>query len=497
MLVMSGTRRVDSQLRVASVIGADDLIRARDAFKTALCALVLTHGVACAPINAATPGVVDTVVERSPPLPVGTPLQIYGRLNEGLRWRIDVCGADGDVVGAVDPRAAQFVIEQGTSRRAGEDCVFVVLDLLATADALGARDAAVVVGDNVVVASPDVWLWTTTPPRAARLTVEAAEGLDVVVPFPRGADGRFDVDTTTWRWLSSAVFGAVATHTVALDDGKALRMVILPGRLTMSTTDVAEWVRAAGNAVAMGGAGGGFPVHEALVVVDPVGGDGVPFGMVSRGGGPQALLLLRADPRLHDLRRDWLPVHELSHLLAPPFGLDEAWLSEGLATYHQSVLRARAGLLTSTAAWAVLVDGFRRGERASRSTSLLAASASMRRDGGYLQVYQGGAAVVLVVDVALRRCGSSIDAVVTDLRTTRQSDRRLAAADVVARAAAIAGCAEIAAIFDAAVRAPFAAVDAVLGDLGVDIDDGRVVQPSASAAAIREAIMAGDLSMPR
>lgn len=80
MLVMSGTRRVDSQLRVASVIGADDLIRARDAFKTALCALVLTHGVACAPINAATPGVVDTVVERSPPLPVGTPLQIYGDL---------------------------------------------------------------------------------------------------------------------------------------------------------------------------------------------------------------------------------------------------------------------------------------------------------------------------------------------------------------------------------------------------------------------------------
>jgi predicted metalloprotease with PDZ domain len=224
--------------------------------------------------------------------------------------------------------------------------------------------------------------------------------------------------------------------------------------------------------------------------------------MVSRGGGPQAHLLLGQQAQVADVIDSWVAVHELSHMLHPLLGLDDAWFGEGFASYHQNVLRARAGLMSEADAWTALEDGFRRGAAASErgpwTVSLQDASVQMRAEGRYLQVYWGGAAVVLWMDVALRQCADrSIDDVVATFRAEqpRLDSRRVPAREIVARAAAMAPtCAHITADVDALLRQPFLgdSLPALLEDLGIE---AGTLTPTAPRAGVRDAITRPVLSV--
>ena len=44
-------------------------------------------------------------------------------------------------------------------------------------------------------------------------------------------------------------------------------------------------------------------------------------------------------------------MHELYHLGFPSFQGEGKWLDEGLATYYEPMIRARAGLRTETSLW--------------------------------------------------------------------------------------------------------------------------------------------------
>ncbi|MDH3645444.1 MAG: hypothetical protein OER80_01590 [Gammaproteobacteria bacterium] len=54
------------------------------------------------------------------------------------------------------------------------------------------------------------------------------------------------------------------------------------------------------------------------------------------------------DPRhtLEDFRRDWTAPHELSHLILPYLGRDDAWFSEGFASYMQHQVMYATGAWT-------------------------------------------------------------------------------------------------------------------------------------------------------
>jgi predicted metalloprotease with PDZ domain len=97
-------------------------------------------------------------------------------------------------------------------------------------------------------------------------------------------------------------------------------------------------------------------------------------------------------------------VHELSHLLHPVIDGPDRWLSEGLASYYQNVLRARAGLRSAQWSWDALHAGFERGIRGTaRGRSLAEVSETMMRDHSFMRVYWSGAAIALLADVELRR----------------------------------------------------------------------------------------------
>jgi len=117
---------------------------------------------------------------------------------------------------------------------------------------------------------------------------------------------------------------------------------------------------------------------------------------------------VRPDATLDELRADWTAVHEFSHLYHPYLGDDGRWLAEGLASYYQNVLRARAGLLRPDEAWQRLEGGFARGRRATEDVPLADIG---RGRGATMRIYWAGAAYWLDADLALRKRGSSLDAV--------------------------------------------------------------------------------------
>lgn len=157
---------------------------------------------------------------------------------------------------------------------------------------------------------------------------------------------------------------------------------------------------------------GRFPLRSARVEVREMRGRGdspVPWGQTSRDGDVAVLLYVRRDASYEQLRADWTAVHEFSHLAHPYLGERGRWLAEGLASYHQNVLRARAGLLAPEEAWQKLDAGFRRGEAVAGGPAL---DAMGRQRGGTMRVYWAGAAYWLEMDLALRRDhGTTLEAV--------------------------------------------------------------------------------------
>lgn len=146
---------------------------------------------------------------------------------------------------------------------------------------------------------------------------------------------------------------------------------------------------------------GRFPLTRARAIVreiDSRSASPVPWGQTRRDEDVAVLLFVRRGAGLDALRADWTAVHEFAHLAHPYLGDDGRWLAEGLASYQQNVLRARAGLLTPDDAWRRLDAGFRRGEAVGEGPMIEALGRA-----GTMRTYWAGALYWLEADLALRR----------------------------------------------------------------------------------------------
>jgi len=190
---------------------------------------------------------------------------------------------------------------------------------------------------------------------------------------------------------------ALSVEVIGIDD--ATRVAMLQ-----------HWAEEAARATVL--PSGRFPLRSARVEVRETqsrSSSPVPWGQTSRDGEVSVLLYVRRDAGYEELRADWTAVHEFSHLAHPYLGERGRWLAEGLASYHQNVLRARAGLLAPEEAWRRLDAGFRRGEAVGGGPAL---DAMGRQRGGTMRVYWAGAAYWLEMDLALRRDrGTTLEAV--------------------------------------------------------------------------------------
>jgi hypothetical protein len=230
-----------------------------------------------------------------------------------------------------------------------------------------------------------------------------------------------------------------------------------------------------------------------VVIPAPASSEPVRFGTMNRGGGASAAMRLPVNAERGALERDWVALHEFCHLLHPFVAHEDAWLSEGLATYFQEVLRARSGMQPETTAWRRLFDGARLGRGAEGS--LAQESAGMFASASFKTVYWAGAAFALIADVEVRKHTGgrlSLDAVLRKLAPYFRSQPRVfSAAEVMTRMDEVVGAPLFAPLMQRWVQGPeLPQLDALYAQLGVSVS-GENVEFSAEAedAWIRSAIM--------
>ncbi len=263
---------------------------------------------------------------------------------------------------------------------------------------------------EVIVLDPGLWLWLPEDRYGAegwRIDFELPPDYDVSAPWTRsGRNGRtvsYEVRERLPEREGRVAIGRFRVESIEFPGGR-VRYALLPGDPAPDIAAMRRWVT--GNLRALVTAYGSLPVAELQLLVVPIGRgeEPVPWGEVQRGGGDAVHIYI--DQRFSEaaFMDDWVLVHELSHLLHPVIVSDDRWLPEGIASYYQNVLHARAGLKTAETAWTKLHAGFERGIRGTApGRSLAEVSETMMRDRSFMRVYWSGAAVALLADVELRR----------------------------------------------------------------------------------------------
>jgi hypothetical protein len=274
------------------------------------------------------------------------------------------------------------------------------------------RDAATRLDDpgtaiasgDVFVAPPSTWLLRPDPPVAGERfrfhvtlppPARFAAGMH---PAPVADADTYEADTDSFDGTSFAAFGPF--HLETLRDGAArVEVAVAPHRLALSDAEVVAWVRSA--VAAISSYYGRFPVDRTLVVVQAGRPDAPTRGETLGDGGPAVLVRVGSKVTAATTRDDWVVTHELLHVTLPSLAREHVWLGEGLATYVEPIVRARAGLVTPEKYWQDLVEGLPQGLPEKDDEGL-------ERTHTWGRTYWGGALFCTMADVTIReRTGNS------------------------------------------------------------------------------------------
>ncbi|MEZ4453449.1 MAG: hypothetical protein R3B09_28575 [Nannocystaceae bacterium] len=435
--------------------------------------------------------------------------------DEGTRWSVELCfegprpstlfgreSAAEAILEARDPARGEAL---PIDREAGRidltgltgPCLGYDVDLAAAS--FGWNREVVRGGGGARLVATSLWMWA--PALYARdpvITVRFATAPEVVVSTPwarsAGAPAAFTPDATVNSWGSYVALGPEERlRPLEVEVAGGALEVVTVGDARISDEGIRRWLGAAGSAVAE--LYGSLPAERIQVVLVPLGtrDDAVLFGAAERGGGPSVYLLISAEAPDDAFVGEWVSIHELLHLGMPPIQRADAWLPEGFVTYYTEVVRARSGLRSSDAALRALDDGFGRGRADVRGGTLGEASRKMGRMHAYSWVYWGGAAIALLVDVALRSDGRSLDDGLRHLhRCCARTMRRWSADEALAELDTWAGSDQISSLVARVLATPgFDELATIYGKLGLSMVNATLaLDDDAPLAPVRRAIFA-------
>ena len=431
---------------------------------------------------AAGPGAEELCVDVE--LPAGTSrlraaramlpfLRDVGVSVDGEGWATPATRAGGfDLVGCEHaPCRARYRVLLGDAARALDD-----------------RDAALA-HRGALLAPSSTWLLSPArplPDDRFRLHVSAPAGLGYLNGLfsARGAasaqEGRIeDLESSPY-----AAFGLDAATRLDLPEGE-ITLAMSRGAPTIGREAITRWIEVRARAVAS--YYGRFPVSHAALLVLFTGDRGVGGGSTMGSGGASVMLSIGESVSARALANDWILVHELVHVAFPNVG--RPWLEEGLATYVEPLIRARAGLLDPDELFHDLLFGLPQGQPQPGDRGLEHTDTWGRR-------YWGGALFWFLADVAIRTSthnarslddalrrivaqGGNVGVTWTVDRTLEEGDRD-AGGTVLRDLRARLG------------EAPVTTdLDALWDELGVHLaGDSVVYDDSAKLAAIRKSIAA-------
>ncbi len=356
-----------------------------------------------------------------------------------------------------------------------------------------------------LLTSVGIWLWRPErlePDEDIEIAFVLPAGVSVSVPWdpvsPAGEIPTFRMGRSPYDWPASVAFGRFRESDVRVGDSR-LRLAVLDGTPPADVEQIQAWVRDAAQAVAA--LYGRFPQAQAQVLVVPGahGNEPTPWAYVVRGGSPAAHFFINQRRPMREFFEDWTAVHELSHLLLPYVNTDDIWLSEGVATYYQNVLRARNGRMRASDAWERLHAGFAKGMDSAPGLTLAQATESMYRAETYMRVYWEGAAVLLMADVRLRQLTAGKQSLDTALAALNEcchsSDRAWTARELFAKLDEVTGTGLFGEIYDRHVASKdfpdlgptYRALGLGIGPRGLELSAGE------SETQLRDAIMGGGM----
>lgn len=141
--------------------------------------------------------------------------------------------------------------------------------------------------------------------------------------------------------------------------------------------------------------GGRFPVPSLRITLVASSGRRVGFGQ--HWDGRRLRIRVGRQTTAQTLERDWVMVHEMLHACYPDLRPEHRWMQEGLSTYLEPVVRARAGNISEAQLWSKWVDMMELGRPRAGDHGLDVPPRSWGR------LYWGGALFWLKVDVELRK----------------------------------------------------------------------------------------------
>lgn len=263
------------------------------------------------------------------------------------------------------------------------------------ARAIGDRDLALV-HRGALLAPSSTWLLRPSRPLLNdrfRVHVSTPPGLGYINGlFPlKGAVDAHEGRVGDLAGAPYAAFGLTASKRVELPGGE-ITIALSGGAPTLGREAIERWIEVRARAVAA--YYGRFPVPHAAALVLFTSGRGVGGGSTMGSGGASVLVSLGERVPASELEDDWILVHELVHVAFPNVG--SPWLEEGLATYVEPLIRARAGLLEPDDLFRDLLEGLPQGQPQPGDRGLDHTDTWGRR-------YWGGALFWLLADVAIRK----------------------------------------------------------------------------------------------
>ena len=352
-----------------------------------------------------------------------------------------------------------------------------------------------------LLTSVGIWFW-----RPEKLDVDEdiditfvlPEGIAVSVPWapvaPHGDRAVFRTGRSPYDWPASVAFGRFKEREIHVG-GARLRLAVLDATPAADVEKMQAWIQDSARMVA--GLYGHFPQSQAQILVVPGarGNEPTPWAYVVRGGSPAAHFFINQRRPMKEFFEDWTAVHELSHLLLPYVNSDDIWLSEGVATYYQNVLRARGGRMTASEAWHRLHAGFVRGMGSAHGLTLAQATESMYRDDTYMRVYWEGAAMLLIADVRLRQITAGKQSLDTALAALNEccttADRAWSARQLFDKLDEVTGTGIFGEIYDQHVASKnFPDLTQTYKALGISIGPGGIeFSAEEREARLRDAVM--------
>jgi hypothetical protein len=269
--------------------------------------------------------------------------------------------------------------------------------------------------------------------------------------------------------------------------GGTIDIVFSDGAPGLDRALIQDWIRTSARAVTT--YFGRFPVAHVRLVVTA--GDGRSAGGTTFGfrGGSLIRLTVGRNADATALKRDWVLVHEMTHLALPQVPRSGLWLQEGNATYVEPIARAQAGQMDPAEVWKWTIDEMPGGQPKPGDGGLDSTHDHQR-------VYWGGAAFWLVADVRIRERTHNRIGVQTALKAiNRESGGNTAdwtMDQVMAAGDAATGGTELADLYATMGKTGTPVdINALLKQLGVGLEGNRVVfDDTAPLAVIRRQITA-------